>query len=276
MIRLVATDLDGTLLRSDRSVSERTRLVLDRAQAAGVTVVLVTARPPRGAALVADAAGLSGPAICANGASVYDLDAERIVEHRPLASEVAARLVHGLREAAPGITFAVERELAFSREAAFELNPEWPVPEHDVHADALTLIALPATKLVLRHPAMPHAQLLALATALAGADASVTHSSEAIVEISATGANKAAALAELCRDLDVPSEAVVAFGDMPNDLAMLRFAGLGVAVANGHPDVLDVADEITAANDEDGVALVLERLLEAGSRLQIEQQRNSA
>jgi len=188
-------------------------------------------------------------------------DVVRIVEHRPLASEVAARLVRGLREAAPGITFAVERELAFSREAAFELNPEWPVPEHDVHADPLTLVSLPATKLVLRHPAMPHAQLLALATALAGADASVTHSSEAIVEISATGANKAAALAELCRDLDVPSEAVVAFGDMPNDLAMLRFAGLGVAVANAHPDVLAAADEITAANDEDGVALVLERLL---------------
>jgi hydroxymethylpyrimidine pyrophosphatase-like HAD family hydrolase len=80
------------------------------------------------------------------------------------------------------------------------------------------------------------------------------------VEVTAAGVNKATALAELAEALGIPASDVVAFGDYPNDIPMLAWAGHGVAVANAHPDVIEIADEVTATNDEDGVALVLERL----------------
>ena len=80
-----------------------------------------------------------------------------------------------------------------------------------------------------------------------------------MVEISARGVSKASTLAQLCADLDVPSESVVAFGDMPNDVPMLAWAGLGVAMGNAHPDAVAAANEVTAPNTEDGVARVLER-----------------
>jgi len=83
------------------------------------------------------------------------------------------------------------------------------------------------------------------------------------VELSAVGVNKAAALAELCHELGFDAAEVIAFGDFPNDLPMLAWAGRSVAVANAHPDVIDEADEVTASNDEDGVAMVLETLAPA-------------
>jgi hydroxymethylpyrimidine pyrophosphatase-like HAD family hydrolase len=81
------------------------------------------------------------------------------------------------------------------------------------------------------------------------------------MEISASGVSKAVALSRLADELGVPADEVVAFGDMPNDVPMLGWAGHAVAVANAHPDVLAAADEITASNDDDGVAQVIERLL---------------
>ena len=107
-------------------------------------------------------------------------------------------------------------------------------------------------------------ELLALAVEVLDGQVAVTSSSsEALLEISAAGVTKASALAALAARAGIPAAEVVAFGDMPNDLPMLAWAGRAVAVANAHPEVLAVADEVTASNDEDGVALVLERL--AGS-----------
>src|SRR5690242_4663299 len=107
-IRVVATDLDGTLLRDDGSISARSRSAIARIQQAGLTLVLVTARPPRFLRRLAEAEELGGLAICCNGALVYDLDGSIIVQHTPLSGETATRLVSELREAVPGIAFAVE------------------------------------------------------------------------------------------------------------------------------------------------------------------------
>ena len=116
MIRLVASDLDGTLLRSDGSFSGRTLAALARVQDAGITVVFVSARSPRTVPLDADRAGVRGYAICGNGAITYDLAERRIVAHRPLESATATRVVTALREAAPGVAFGCELELDFGHE----------------------------------------------------------------------------------------------------------------------------------------------------------------
>ncbi|MCA1599513.1 MAG: Cof-type HAD-IIB family hydrolase [Chloroflexi bacterium] len=258
-IRLIATDLDGTLLRSDGTVSERTRQAITHAREAGIAVVLVTARPPRILRLLAREVGVAGLAICCNGAIVYDLSTEAIVAHMPLASVVAQRLVAALRVAVPDVCFAVERGVQAGHDPRYAaLRPI--VDDHpSLIADALTLCAEDVTKLLVHHPAMPLPDLLRTTREIAGDAAVVTHSSTLFVEVSAAGVTKATALERLCAQLDIDTAQVVACGDMPNDLPMLHWAGHSVAVANAHPDVLAAVAEVTLSNDEDGVARMLER-----------------
>jgi Cof subfamily protein (haloacid dehalogenase superfamily) len=266
--RLAAIDLDGTLLRSDGSVSERSRASLRAAEAAGVDLVLVTARSPRSVREIAADLGLRGEAICANGATVYDLDGQRIVAHRPLPVEVAHRVVRGLRRGTPGIVFAWEVELRFGSEPAYEASRDmerWPRPEGSfAPCDPLDW-RQPMTKLLARLPGEDSLTLLETARAVCGDDAEVTLAGTAFVEVLAAGVTKRAAVAALARDRGLDPSAVVAFGDQLADAAMLQWAGLGVAPANASPFALEAADEVTCSNDEDGVAVVLERLVRAAA-----------
>jgi Cof subfamily protein (haloacid dehalogenase superfamily) len=261
-VRLVASDLDGTLLRPDETVSERTLAALAAARRAGITVVLVTGRPPRSLGPIAQRIGVGGVAICANGAVVWDLDTGTMLDSTPLAADLAGRLVQALREAIPGARFAVEWEGGFGREAGWH-DGLVADPPGVREADALELIGGPVSKLLVRHPTMAFAEVAERARQAVGEDAVATWAGLRVVEISAAGVTKAFALERLCRRLGIAAAEVVAVGDMPNDLAMLDWAGTGVAVANATKEVLDAADEVTAANTDDGVALLLERILAA-------------
>jgi Cof subfamily protein (haloacid dehalogenase superfamily) len=257
--RLVATDLDGTLVRSDGSVSDRTRAALALVEDAGVTLLFVTGRPPRWMAPIVDATGHRGLAICANGALLYDLHTEQVIDEHLLDPAAAAAVVAALRAEIPNLAFAVERGTAgFSREAAYQSR--WPQPGAVV-AEIAELVALPVVKMLVRHAELNADDLLARARRVLGPSATLTHSStEGLLEISAAGVSKATGLARFAAERGLEAAHVLAFGDMPNDLPMLTWAGRSVAVANAHPEVIAAADEITAANDDDGVALVLERL----------------
>ena len=260
MIRLVAIDLDGTLLHSDGSVSGRNRAALERAHALGVQIVVTTGRPPRLVHPLAEQIGVADIAICANGAIVVELATGTVLDHRPLAEPVARRLVVELRRELPGILFSLELGLDFAREPAYHAT--FRPPPAPRYADALELVREPVTKLLARHPSAPFADVLAAARRIGGDDAVSTTAGGTVVEISGAGVTKASALATLCTAEGIAPAEVIAFGDAPNDLVLLAFAGRSVAVGNAHPDVLAAADEVTAANDDDGVALVLERLLD--------------
>ena len=257
-MRLAAIDLDGTLLRSDGTISVRTKAAVRGATEAGIEIVLVTARGPLTVRELAAELGVGGEAICSNGAVVLDLATHEITKQRLLETEVATRLVHALRERLPGIRFAVEHE-AFAHEPGFSAW-NWTPPPGTRVGDALDLLEDPATKLILRHAEHEVDVIATTARELAAGGATVFASGSEAVEVTAAGVNKASALAELCEALEIAPEEVVAFGDYPNDVPMLAWAGHAVAVANAHPDVIAVSDEVTATNDEDGVALVLERL----------------
>jgi hydroxymethylpyrimidine pyrophosphatase-like HAD family hydrolase len=260
-VRLVASDLDGTLLLPDKTLSARTIRVLRDLVQAGVVLVLVTARPPSTVRPLARQLQAKGLAICANGALIYDLDSDAIVKHSPCAPDVIASLVIGLREAAPGVRFALELGGQYACEPGYlEWNPAvWR--DSPMIDDVLVLCTSPVTKLTARHPEIGIDALLDLTRALGGDTIGVTHSGGGVVEVSAAGVHKAWALAWLAGSLGLDQQDVVAFGDMPNDLAMLQWAGRGVAVANAHPDLLAAADEVTLSHTEDGVAVTLERLL---------------
>jgi hydroxymethylpyrimidine pyrophosphatase-like HAD family hydrolase len=262
--RLAAIDLDGTLLRSDKTISERSRAAIAAAAAAGIEIVVVTARSPRSAAGLAADAGIGGIAICANGAIVFDLASRTIARHEPLSAELATRIATGLRGRVPGIAFGWELELRFGSEPAYEASrdpsgrprPEGSFPPCDVRA-----WGRPMTKLLARLPGADLTEVLGIASELGGDEVEVTLAGHEFVEVTARGVSKAAALARLAAEREIGAAEVVAFGDHLTDAEMLSWAGLGVAVANAREAVLAAADVVTASNDEDGVALVLERLV---------------
>jgi len=253
--RLAAIDLDGTLLRSDGSLSGRTREAL---AATPLEVVIVSARGPRGVGEVVDAAGLAGTAIASNGAAIVDLTTRRVIRERAIESEVAAALVADIRERLPGVLFGIERD-AFAHEQGFAAWNWTPPPDTRV-ADALELLEEPPRKLVVLHAEQALEAVANAVRDVVGDRAAVYISGEWVVEISAAGVNKATALAELCEERGIDADEVIAFGDHQNDVPMLAWAGHGVAVENAHPDAVAVADEIALSCDDDGVARVLERL----------------
>jgi hydroxymethylpyrimidine pyrophosphatase-like HAD family hydrolase len=209
---------------------------------------------------VADRIGHRGLAICANGALVYDLATEQIVESYPIEAQTVAALVTQLRAAIPGASFAVEDHDGMRHEAAFPLD--WDADQPAVRAvEAAALGGAPAAKLLLRDDTADPDGLLARAMEIVGGIAELTHSSKsAMIEISATGVTKASTLAAVCQRRSIQAQHVLAFGDMPNDLPLLAWAGQAYAVANAHPSVLAAVELHTASVDEDGVAQVLERL----------------
>jgi hydroxymethylpyrimidine pyrophosphatase-like HAD family hydrolase len=198
--------------------------------------------------------------VCANGALVYDLHNEQVVASYPLSVEIARDVVSTLRDAIPGIGFAVETVTdGFGHEPAY--RPRWST-DGALVAEVDELMSTPLAKLLARHEDLDSDALLAAAREVVNADvATMTHSSrDGLLEISAAGVSKATTLAALCAEHGLHAEDAVAFGDMPNDLPMLAWAAHSVAVANAHPEVLALVDEVTASNDDDGVAKVLERL----------------
>ncbi|MFI6509919.1 HAD family hydrolase [Streptosporangium sp. NPDC050855] len=259
--RLVATDLDGTVLRSDGTVSSRTVAAFSLVENAGATLVFVTGRPPRWMHPVAGAVRHRGLAICANGALVYDLHTERIVDSHLIHPDVLEEVVRRLREKVPDLSFSVEYESGFAHESDFLLGG-WDSREvAGLQVGTNTLTSRPCAKLLALHPTMDPDILHAAVHGLVGDLVTATHSSgRALVEMSAHGVTKATALAHLATTRDIGSHEVIAFGDMPNDLPMLRWAGTAYAVANAHPEVLASVDHVTGTNNEDGVAEVLEKL----------------
>lgn len=264
--RLVATDLDGTLLRNDKTLSPRTVEALARTSAEGVGVVLVTGRPIRWLHHVYEQLGEPLPTICANGAVVYDPVADQVLRADPLAPDLLAEVVRRLRAEVPGVNFAVEvvdgRE--FRHETAYALSWDSGNPGIRAVESLADLLGAPAVKLLARAGTQdPDVFVKVVAGALAGL-AEATHSSyTGLIEISAAGVTKAAGLAWYCTQQGVDADEVVAFGDMPNDVPMLTWVGRGVAVANAHRAVLEIADDVTTGNEVDGVAAYLEGLLAA-------------
>ncbi|MEU7132908.1 Cof-type HAD-IIB family hydrolase [Streptomyces sp. NPDC046261] len=264
--RLIATDLDGTLLHDDKTVSDRTVAALAAAEAAGIEVFFVTGRPVRWMGVVRDHVHGHGLAICANGAVVVDLhDGGRFVDVRPLESAAALAIVHAVRAAAPGASFAVERTSGIHYEPhypPFQLDPCARIASAEELLEDGEGQGNPVIKLLAFHPDLAPDEFLDVARMAAGEHGSFTRSSPtALLEISGVGVSKASTLARYCAQRGIRPEHVVAFGDMPNDLEMLSWAGTSYAMANAHPEVLAATTHRTAANTEDGVAAVIEQIL---------------
>lgn len=269
-IRLIATDLDGTLLRSDETVSARTRAALKAAEAAGLVVVFVTGRPVRWLDDVVDQTGHLGVAVGANGAVIYDLHAERVVTAHPLEIGATRELAHDIRTAFPDVAFAVESLTGFAAEPQYvhdwTINPRrdrhgQPVPD-PATGDLRTISSVPVLKLLAKDRRVDVDEFLSAVTEVLAGRGTVTHSSSfGLLEIAAPGVSKATGLAEVAATHGIERDEIAAVGDMPNDVPMLEWAGTSFAVANAHPAARAAADRVIASNDEDAVAAVIESVL---------------
>jgi HAD superfamily hydrolase (TIGR01484 family) len=259
--RLVATDLDGTLLRSDNTVSGASRDALAAVTAMGAAHIIVTGRSVPWTRHLLDDLGYDGLAVCGQGAQVYDAGAHRLLTSVTLDRRLAALALAKIEAEVGPLALAAGRdgltgEVLIGEDYVY--RPELPV----IHMkDAAELWAAPISKLYLQHPGGLDDDALALAArAVAGDLVGVTVAGEGIVELLPLGLTKATGLSLAARRLGVTAARTIAFGDMPNDIPMFGWAGYGVAMANAHPDLKAVAGEVTSSNDEDGIAEVLERI----------------
>lgn len=262
--RLIASDVDGTLLDPMERVTGRTLRAIARVTASGTPFVLVSGRPPRWIPPIATAASLDGYAVCSNGAALYDIAADRVLSVHGLDPVLLHDVTHALERALPGIRVASERaSTATTSVPPFATEPGYRNPWGNADENVVPraeVLGHTAIKLLIRHRKMTSTEMAEAAREVLDHAVDITFSTDhGLIELSARGVTKAFGLAEVCQRLERDAGGVVAFGDMPNDVAMLRWAGHGVAMANAHPDVLEVADEVTAPNSEDGVAQVLER-----------------
>lgn len=262
-IRLVASDLDGTLFSPAHVPEARTVAAVNALVDAGVVVAAVTGRSWFGGAQLATSTGARLDwFIGSNGGHRLNLHTEVLEERLVFDTGDLVDTVDALEDRLDDLGFGYEHHEGFwFSERFLEQFPTTvdggprrnTMHEQRERGDV--------GKLFVSHPEMHTTDLVELVRPHLPESMYVTTSGISFVEITPIGADKGAALARLCRILDIDRDEVVAFGDNHNDLTMLEWAGRGIAMGNAEPEVKEVADEVTATNEDFGVALILEELL---------------
>lgn len=258
---MIATDLDGTLLRAGDTVSARSYAALATARAAGAQHIVVTGRPVPQVRHVLDDLGHTGLAVCGQGAQVYDA-ARGLLLHSVSMDRGLAEVALGKIEAEIGEVYAAVNQEGLDAEMLIGpgyrmWHPHLPTVRVPRRED---LWSAPINKVLLQHPRLDDDELTRVARSVVGDLVNVTMAGEHTVELQPPGIDKASGLERAAEVLGLAPSTTIAFGDMPNDIPMFAWAAHGVAMANAHPELLAVADETTLSNESDGVAVVLERL----------------
>ncbi|MDY7100173.1 MAG: HAD family hydrolase [Actinomycetota bacterium] len=259
-ITMIATDLDGTLLGADQAVSERTVAALRAATAEGIHVVAATGRGWSAALPPLAPTGVIELAACSNGAVLYDVAAQRVDLAREITGDVARAAAEALHGAVDGVGFAWETIDGYGCDARFAAaHPEFAAIT--TGTDGLSAIDA-AIKLFIGVDDLDGVAVQRLLEPLAPPTITISTSGAPFVEATAAGVDKASGLALIAERLGVDPTGVIAFGDQLNDVPMLRWAGRSVAMGNAHPEIAALCSEVTASHDRDGVAIVIERILE--------------
>jgi Cof subfamily protein (haloacid dehalogenase superfamily) len=262
--KLIATDLDGTIVAHYGFISDRTKIAFAAAHAAGIHIYFITGRPIRWMKEIKENFNF-GLGICGNGALLYDFINEKVLEEWSFSVEAQLETVKRLRQVIPPVSFATEIGEHFLREKKYV--PRWDIGEDNVGVDLIEeVITAPALKMLARcsDGEFSSDEMLALASKALEGIATVTHSNstDSLLEISAVGVSKGATLSKVAGRLGLTADDCVTFGDNPNDFSMLSWASRSWAMADGHPDLMKYAKFQTDPHQEDGVAKVIEQLLE--------------
>ncbi|WP_405849248.1 HAD family hydrolase [Streptomyces niveus] len=261
--KLVATDLDGTLLGEDHTVSARTREALTAATAAGAAHIIVTGRAVPWTRGILDDLGYDGLAVCGQGAQVYHAGEHRLLTSVTLDRQVAVVALSKIEAEVGPLALAASRD---GLDGDVLIGPGYQVQDGPLPSlrldDRAEMWTQPINKVYIQHPELSDDALAKVARETVGGMVAVVMAGPGVVEILPLGLSKATGLSLAARRLGVTAADTIAFGDMPNDIPMFGWARHGVAMANAHEALKAVADEVTASNDDDGIAVVLEKLLQ--------------
>lgn len=268
-IRLIAFDLDGTLLNSAKTISPRTRAVLERAAAKGALLVPATGRVHENIPEEVLSLPATRYIIAINGAEVYDTEKKEILYRAELGKEESLQVFRYM-DGVPAIYGWYQDGLGWMPRSFYEHLEDYsyapwllenmkkvytPV---DSLEEALGKLEGGPQKLQLYFHDLEARKKYLDEIPRRYPQYAISSSLENNIEINAALATKGEALAFLCRHLGLKQDESIAFGDGTNDISMIRQAGTGVAMGNAAPEVLAAADQVTSANDEDGLAMVLE------------------
>lgn len=263
MIKLIASDLDGTIISPDGSISQRTRRAFLAARDAGIQIVFVTGRPFRWLSPITEAFGGLGTVICSNGAVLYDLEQDEVIWSRTLSAALAREAAQAILQVDPEASFAAETT------KGIHLTDGFAEPHHklddamalDLSSDVIDQEGI--VKFLARSRTLSMDDFYAAVQPKLHQLVSITHSAfdMSLLEMAHVDINKAKTLGEYCQRLGISPDEVMAFGDMPNDIQMLEFAQHGYAMASGHPTTLACTRYQAPPLEQDGVAQIIEGLL---------------
>ena len=262
--KLIATDLDGTIVSHKGVITQRTIDAFTRARDLGVHVFFVTGRPPRWMGEIRDAFGF-GAAICCNGAMLYDLINDAVLEEWMIPIDEQLELVRRMRIAMPEMSFAVESNDHYHREMAYV--PKWDVGLDNVGVEKIEeVISRPALKVLGRCSNLDFTsdEMVDVARRELSDLVTVTHSAanDSLIEISALNVSKGTALEMMAKRLGLTAQDCVSFGDNPNDFSMLEWTARSYAMSGGHPETASFATSVAEPCEADGVAKIIEELLD--------------
>ncbi len=262
-IKLVAIDLDGTLLRSNKALSTANAKAIADVTKLGVHVVLASARPPRGVRDIYHRLGLDTLQVNYNGALIHDMPRGKHVYHQPMPVALAKKIVKFARRKDPDVVISVEVldkwytdhvDDKLPTETSKHFSPDFVGP-----LDAF--LTIPVTKLMLLAPPEKLKPIHEAVRTRFGKDIAILISDDYLIQLVDKHVDKASALQRVAEEYGVPQQQVMAIGDAPNDLGMVRWAGLGVAMDNGWELLKKSADTTAPANDDDGVAHALKKYI---------------
>lgn len=261
MVELVAIDLDGTLLTSGKAVTTRSQRVIRALVNQGVKVIIASARPPRSIANTYKLLGLNTCVVCYNGALIYDPPVKEVLFHRQIAEALAQEVIDLARQTYPDVAVSVEVldhwytdgiTTEYETETSRQFKPDRLGPID-------TWLDQDVTKILLLGPAPHITEIRTKLKRMCRSRLATTQSEPHLLQIMSAGVSKGTAFRFVCDYYNVPTQRTIAIGDAPNDLDMLKQAGVGVAMASAPEPVKRAADYVTAHNDDDGVAEALER-----------------
>ncbi|MDR1237494.1 MAG: Cof-type HAD-IIB family hydrolase [Propionibacteriaceae bacterium] len=262
---LIAVDLDGTLLADDKSIPAANQAAVDRANELGIPFVISTGRPPRWLSAISGLRGAYPLVVACNGAAIYNLPDDELVWQAELDSAAVLAAVDALRAVVPGIKFGVENSFNFGCEAGspIEQFDDWGAWSGSIAE--IVAACQPIVKVLGFHRELESDELIRIAKPIVGDAMSLTHASMGepfgLLELSAAAVSKATGVAQVCAQLGIPAAQVAAFGDMPNDLSMLHWAGSPFVMANSHPDVLAAGFPQIGSNNTGSVGVKILELL---------------
>lgn len=262
MIRLIASDLDGTLLAPDGQLSARTRSAVAAAAAAGIAVIAATGRTFRSADHRLRPSPHIRTMVCSNGALVYDLHANRVDRVRPIAGDLLRDAFDYLRSRIPDLVFGWETAGGFGLESHFGIKPGDSERDNSLIGGPQTVADVDeAVKAFIAHPNVEQVELQRLVAPELPAALNGATSGARFIEVTAAGVDKGTTVAALAQEWGFAPDEVLAMGDQMNDESLLRWAGTSVAMGNARPEIKDIADHVTGPCIEDGAAQIIESVV---------------